>query len=141
MAECVVHPPQKSGFTWALPFQSKTIRCVDVDEDVWFVAKDGAEAPWITWASSILANIKKKWIGARKLRTPVRQHDGSTGVVENNTVLTNEAAVYKLASRSNKPAVEAFTDWVYEEVLPSIRKTGMYIDKRRAQPTLQRNRL
>lgn len=37
-----------------------------------------------------------------------------------------EAAVYKLAFRSNKPEAERFTDWVAEEVIPQIRKTGHY---------------
>ena len=40
--------------------------------------------------------------------------------------LIKEPAVYKLAFRSNKPEAEAFTEWVAEEVLPSIRKTGSY---------------
>lgn len=37
-----------------------------------------------------------------------------------------EAGVYKLAFRSNKPSAEKFTNWVAEEVLPKIRKTGSY---------------
>lgn len=37
-----------------------------------------------------------------------------------------ESGVYKLAFRSNKPNAEKFTDWVADEVLPSIRKTGKY---------------
>jgi phage antirepressor YoqD-like protein len=41
-----------------------------------------------------------------------------------NTV--NEAGLYKLAFSSRKPEAEAFTDWVAAEVLPSIRKHGMY---------------
>ena len=28
--------------------------------------------------------------------------------------------------RSNKPEAQKFADWVYSEVLPSIRKTGSY---------------
>lgn len=37
-----------------------------------------------------------------------------------------ESGVYKLIFRSRKPNAEAFTDWVTDEVLPSIRKTGKY---------------
>jgi prophage antirepressor-like protein len=95
------------------------------------VAKDVAEALGLVWHSGTLRNIKKKWTGEHKLCTPVRQRDGSTVVMENKVTVINEAAVYKLATRSNKPAAEAFTDWVYEEVLPSIRKTGEYVSKRR----------
>ena len=37
-----------------------------------------------------------------------------------------ESGVYKLIFRSRKPNAEAFTDWVTDEVLPSIRRTGGY---------------
>lgn len=37
-----------------------------------------------------------------------------------------ESGVYKLVFKSRKPNVERFTDWVTDEVLPSIRKHGMY---------------
>lgn len=34
--------------------------------------------------------------------------------------------MYRLVLRSRKPEAAAFTDWVTDEVLPSIRKTGGY---------------
>jgi len=37
-----------------------------------------------------------------------------------------ESGVYKLIFKSRKPEAEAFQDWVTDEVLPSIRKTGKY---------------
>ena len=37
-----------------------------------------------------------------------------------------EAQMYKLIMRSNAKNAEAFQDWVCNEVLPSIRKTGAY---------------
>ena len=37
-----------------------------------------------------------------------------------------ESGVYKLVFKSRKPNAEMFTDWVTDEVLPSIRKHGMY---------------
>ena len=33
---------------------------------------------------------------------------------------------YKLAIKANNETAERFQDWVTEEVLPSIRKTGSY---------------
>ena len=38
-----------------------------------------------------------------------------------------EAGVYKLIFKSHKEAAERFQDWVTDEVLPSIRKTGGYL--------------
>jgi len=38
-----------------------------------------------------------------------------------------EGDVYRLITRSKLPAAEEFESWVFDEVLPSIRKTGGYI--------------
>lgn len=40
-----------------------------------------------------------------------------------------EAGVYKLIFKSRKPDAEKLQDWVTDEVLPQIRKTGGYIDE------------
>lgn len=41
-------------------------------------------------------------------------------------VFIDERNLYKVIMRSDKPQAEAFQDWVCGEVLPSIRKTGVY---------------
>lgn len=38
----------------------------------------------------------------------------------------NEPNLYRVIFRSNKKEARAFQDWVFNEVLPSIRKTGTY---------------
>ena len=42
------------------------------------------------------------------------------------TKYMTEAGLYRLIARSKMLFAEAFQDWVEEEVLPSIRKTGSY---------------
>jgi len=37
-----------------------------------------------------------------------------------------ESDVYRLIVKSNKPEAERFEKWLFEEVLPTIRKTGSY---------------
>ena len=59
------------------------------------------------------------------------QRDGLSRVEEKDTTLIKKGAVYHLVGRSRKPAAQAFMRWVYGEVLPSIRKTGEYVSKRR----------
>lgn len=39
-----------------------------------------------------------------------------------------ESGVYKLVFKSHKPNAEAFTDWIADEVLPTIRKTGGFVN-------------
>ena len=38
----------------------------------------------------------------------------------------NEKGLYKLILTSRKPEAERFQDWITDEVLPTIRKTGQY---------------
>jgi len=41
----------------------------------------------------------------------------------------NEPNLYRLIFQSRKPEAEVFQEWVFAEVLPSIRKTGSYTQK------------
>lgn len=47
-----------------------------------------------------------------------------------------ESGVYKLVFKSHKPNAEKFTDWIADEVLPALRRTGSYSmpRKEKAQP-------
>ncbi len=50
--------------------------------------------------------------------------------------MVSESGLYKLIMRSDKPQAKPFQDWVTQEVLPSIRKTGSYVT---GQPSLKEN--
>lgn len=45
------------------------------------------------------------------------------------TVVINESGLYALVLRSRKPEARKFAKWVTSEVLPAIRKTGVYVGK------------
>lgn len=45
-----------------------------------------------------------------------------------------ESGVYKLVFKSHKPNAEKFTDWVVDEVLPTLHKTGSYEMSKRDKP-------
>lgn len=47
-----------------------------------------------------------------------------------------EGDVYRLITRSKLPAAEQFESWIFDEVLPSIRKTGEYVTPKKAQQRL-----
>ena len=47
-----------------------------------------------------------------------------------------ESGVYKLIFKSRKPNAEKFQDWVTDEVLPSIRKTGAYLTPQKIEEVL-----
>lgn len=52
--------------------------------------------------------------------------DGSPAIQTFEMVFIPESDLYRLVFRSNLPSAERFTDWVTEEVLPSIRQKGSY---------------
>lgn len=52
-----------------------------------------------------------------------------------------EGDVYRLITHSKLPAAEKFESWVFDEVLPSIRKTGSYTKPNAAPTELQLRRM
>lgn len=50
----------------------------------------------------------------------------ATGVRFEDLWFVDEPGLYRLIFRSNKEEAVKFQDWVFEEVLPTIRKTGKY---------------
>lgn len=53
--------------------------------------------------------------------------DGSKAMQEVNKVFIPEGDLYRLIIKSQLPAAEKFEKWVFEDVLPSIRKHGAYM--------------
>ena len=53
-------------------------------------------------------------------------HPHENGIGGVNMIYIPEKDVYRLIMRSNLPDAEKFQDWVCDEVLPSIRKYGIY---------------
>lgn len=64
-----------------------------------------------------LDSVPDEWKGKKRILTP-------GGEQEFNTLF--EPGFYALIARSNSPKAVPFQKWVYEDVLPSIRKTGSY---------------
>ena len=51
---------------------------------------------------------------------------GKTTKQEVDLNFINEPNLYRVIFRSDKPEAKNFQDWVFEDVLPTIRKTGKY---------------
>jgi prophage antirepressor-like protein len=106
--------------TLANPFQFADLdvrTAIDEHNEVWFCAKDICEILDIDWTGHTLDNMPEKCKLMVKLTTSFGEKD---------TNFINETGLYRLIFRSNKPKAEQFADWVYEEVLPTIRKHGFY---------------
>lgn len=93
------------------------IRTIQEDDKVLFCGSDIAKAlGYARPADAISAHCK----GVCVLPTP------SAGGVQNTKFIT-EGDVYRLIAHSKLPGAERFERWVFDEVLPSIRKNGAYM--------------
>jgi prophage antirepressor-like protein len=103
-------------------FESISVRAVEVDGVPWFVGKDVAEALGYADPADAMAKHCK---GVAK-RYPLQTGGGGQEIR-----IISEPDLFRLVANSRLPDAERFERWIFEEVLPSIRKTGGY---QQAQP-------
>lgn len=102
--------------TWN--FENSIVRTITINNDPYFVGKDVAEILGYTrTADAIRAHVDEEDKGVGKMQTP--------GGVQEMTVI-NESGLYSLILGSKLPSAKRFKRWVTGEVLPSIRKHGLY---------------
>ena len=106
--------------------QFGNVRTIVEGEAVLFCGADVARSlGYKSPKDAVLAHCK----GAVKRRTP------TTSGEQEMTFIT-EGDVYRLAARSNLPTAEKFERWVFEEVLPAIRKHGGYLTPEKIEEAL-----
>lgn len=117
-----------------IPFDSGdfSVRAIDIDGEAWFVGNDVCRALGYTNPAAAIGTHCK---GVAK-RYPLP----TAGGVQQTRVLS-EADVLRLIVSSTLPAAERFERWVFEDVLPSIRKSGAYAMKSARPSTLSRNQV
>ena len=97
------------------------IRAIIVNEEPWFVGKDVAIALGYgegkSLANAVAKHVDSEDRGVTKMVTP--------GGKQDMTVI-NESGLYSLVLSSKLPTAKKFKRWVTSEVLPTIRKHGMY---------------
>jgi anti-repressor protein len=89
------------------------------DNEPWFVAKDVCDVLGFSDTNA----------GTRHLDNDEKMSVILTGISATNPVATiiNESGLYSLIFKSRKPEAKKFKKWVTSEVLPSIRKRGVYL--------------
>ena len=94
------------------------IRTVEINNEPYFVGKD-------------VADILGYQNGSRDINRHVDEEDRQKtmffdGNQDKETIIINESGIYSLIISSKLPTAKKFKRWVTSEVLPSIRKHGMY---------------
>lgn len=89
-----------------------------INGEPWFVAKDIAEAlQYSSPRDAIKKHCKEKGVAFCDTLT-----DGGVQKLK----YINEGNMYRLIVNCTLPKAEVFEEWVFDEVLPSLRKTGRY---------------
>lgn len=112
-------------------FEGKDFRAVNINNAPWFVAVDAPDALGKKRDSYNMVDILNpdEWMVLHKNKAEVSSlvlFNGNAG----RLTLVSESGLYKLIMRAHphaNPAAARFQNWVTREVLPALRKDGMYV--------------
>lgn len=95
-------------------YQENEVRTIIKDRELWWVLSDVCKVLGLTNPTVVSQRLDED---ERSKFNLGRQGEGT---------IINEAGLYSVILRSDKPEAKEFKRWVTHEVLPSIRKHGMY---------------
>lgn len=99
-------------------FNSSEVRTLIVDNEPYFVGKDVADIlGYSNSRKALIDHVDEEDKGVTKCDTLGGKQD---------LIIINESGLYSLILRSNLPTAKQFKRWVTSEVLPNIRKHGLY---------------
>lgn len=110
-------------------FENSRVRTLEIEGKPYFVGKD-------------VTDILGYQNGSRDINRHVDEEDRHKvmffdGNQDKETIIINESGLYSLILSSKLPNAKKFKRWVTSEVLPSIRRTGLYAtDELIANPDL-----
>lgn len=111
-------------------FNEHGVRVVlDENQEPWFCLTDVYKSLSISRTSRLFRELDTKGVADCHIPT----HGGIQKLK-----FINEPNLYRIIFRSNKPEALNFQNWVFAEVLPTIRKTGSYSARQTAYEELNR---
>jgi len=112
---------KKEQFLWLTDGNECWVRAKDITDFLGYYDTKFAMKMYVTVLN------KKQYKAFNKDRFKLSMYSShNSKVIEPNTLFINESGLYSLTLKSNKPHAILFRNWVCDEVLPSIRKTGKY---------------
>lgn len=93
------------------------VRVTTIDNEPWFMAADVCKALEIEPTATRRLDDDEK--------NTLRLTQGTSG--NPNVTIVNESGLYSLVLGSRKPEAKAFKRWVTHDVIPAIRKHGVYM--------------
>ena len=98
-------------------YNSVEVRTIQNDGEPWFVLTDVCNVLHIGNSRDVVARLDHDEKGVGQIDT--------LGGKQEMTII-NESGLYNVILRSDKPEAKPFRKWVTSEVLPTIRRHGMY---------------
>jgi prophage antirepressor-like protein len=99
-------------------FENHAVRVIVIENDPWFVAKDVCDTLGLINHRKAVGDLPENEKGVTTGYTPGGKQKMLT---------VNEPGLYRLVFQSRKPDAEKFKTWVFTQVLPSIRRAGMFL--------------
>lgn len=122
----VIYQASESDIS-VIKFEGAEVRIVKVAGEPWFVASDVCRALEISNTTEAVSALDSDEVMTLTL---TEGHSGKRGGARSWNMVA-ESGFYKLIARSRKATAPGtlahrFTNWVFRQVIPSIRKTGSY---------------
>ncbi len=113
----------------AFNFGKKQLRVYGTPDKPWFCGKDVCEIlEYKRPTDAVNEHVDNEYIKVLSDIMKVGKTPSLKGNLK-NLKLINEQGLYCLIFNSKMERAKLFRKWVFEEVLPSIRKNGHYVDK------------
>ncbi len=110
-------------------YEGRDVRTVQQDGEPWWVLKDVCDVLELSNARMIADRLDEDDVSLAYITDNIGR--------QQQTNIVNESGLYDVILRSDKPEAKKFKRWVTHEVLPSIRKYGLYaVDEVLANPDL-----
>lgn len=110
-------------------FENKEVRTVLINKDVWFVASDVAKLLGYSKPGNAInqhcKHTLKQGIGVET----GKRADGTPAIQQMQMNVINQGDVIRLIVGSQLPEAERIESWIFDEVIPTVLKTGMYMAK------------
>ena len=111
-------------------FHGSNLRIVLIENKECFIAKDVAELLGYKKTADAISQHCKKQISFEEIlklgKTPTLDLQPYLGNSWKQTKIIPESDVWRLIIKSKLPNAEKIEKWIFEDVLPQIRKTGSY---------------
>lgn len=109
-------------------FDKQSVRTVLIEDEPFFVGKDVAELLGYKNASKAVINHVDDEDKQNLMIDIADSQNGNVLKGKSKTTIINESGLYSLILSSKLPSAKRFKRWVTSEVLPDIRRHGIYAD-------------